>query len=94
MRLPVSIGRTQAALSADISDSGFCLEVPRTFEPGTEIDGYVLHGEHELAFGGTVAWFEHGDPQASTWHRMGVRFRWVSSALRTLLTVEQRRRRR
>lgn len=93
-RLPVSIGRKLAALSNDISSQGFCLETPMSasFTKGQAVDGYVLHGEKELPFRGTVSWFTAGHPQLSTWSRVGVQFSWVSPGLRALLSVAQRSR--
>lgn len=82
-----------AALTADISNQGFCLELPRTMGEGAEIDGYVLYGDRELGFRGEVTWTAPGNPQTSLWSRMGVRFTWVSPGLRALLSLEQRRRR-
>ncbi len=90
LRLPVSIGRKAAALSADISDAGFCLESPRLLEAGAAVTGYVLHGPKELTWAGRVAWVEPGNPQASTWHRMGIEFTEVSPGLRALLSIRQR----
>lgn len=89
-RLPVSIGRRAAALSADISDSGFCLETTGTYTPGQEVTGYVLHGHKELTWTGRVAWVRAGDPMMSTWHRLGVSFTSVSPGLRALLSIRQR----
>lgn len=79
-----------AALSADISDHGFCLEVMRPPEKGAEIDGFVLHGDHELTFKGKVAWVEVASPQASHWSRIGVRFTFLSPGLRALLSIRKR----
>lgn len=81
-----------AAISADISKSGFCLELPMiAHQAGAEIDGYVLHGEKELNFKGRVQWVAAANPQASLWSRMGVRFTWVSPGLRALLSIEEKR---
>ena len=89
VRLPVSINR-RAALSADISSEGFCLESPTLLGSGAEVTGFVLHGPLELAFRGRVAWVAPGSPMASTWHRMGVRFTNLSPGLRALLAIKQR----
>lgn len=90
LRLPVSIGR-RAALSADISDTGFCLESATLHPAGAEVSGFVLHGHLELEWTGRVAWARAGDPMTSTWHTMGVRFTRVSPGLRALLSIRQRR---
>jgi hypothetical protein len=87
LTLPVSIGRKMAAISADISPDGFCLEVMTPIAPGTLIDGYVLHGEHELTFQGEVKWREAANPQASHWTRIGVRFTEVSPGLKALFSL-------
>lgn len=88
--LPVSIGRRTAALTADVSDEGFCLETPTLMTRGEEVTGYVLHGTKELDWSGRVHWVEAGDPRLSTWHRVGVRFTSVSPGLRALLSMSQR----
>ena len=89
LRLPVSIGR-RAALSADISDTGLCLESPTLHAAGAEVSGFVLHGNLELKWTGRVAWVSPGNPMASTWHRLGVQFTSVSPGLRALLSIKQR----
>lgn len=90
VRLPVSIGGRAAALSADISHAGFCLESPKLLEAGVEVTGYVLHGHKELPWAGRVSWAEAGNPMMSTWHRMGIQFTKVSPGLRALLSMKQR----
>ena len=90
LRLPVSIGR-RAALSADVSDTGFCLESPTLHAAGTEVSGFVLHGNMELKWTGHVAWVTPGSPMASTWHRLGIHIKTVSPGLRALLSMRQRR---
>jgi hypothetical protein len=90
VRLPVSIGRRAAALTADVSREGFCLETPAAVKPGQPLSGYVLHGEKELGWRGWVHWTEPGDPRLSTWGRVGVRFSWVSPGLRALLSISER----
>lgn len=89
LRLPVSIGR-RAALSADISDRGFCLESPTLHAAGAEVSGFVLHGPLELKWTGRVAWATPGNPMTSTWHKMGIEFTQVSPGLRALLSMRQR----
>jgi len=91
IRLPISIGRKQAALSADVSDGGFRLETMSLLSPGTRLDGYVLHGDKELPWRGEVAWARAGNPMASTWHELGVRFTFVSPGLRALISMKSRR---
>lgn len=93
LRLPVSVARRAAALTADISDNGFCLELFQPMRIGAEVDGFVLHGDRELTFKGEVAWARPGNPMASLFGMMGVRFTWVSPGLRALLSIEQRRQR-
>lgn len=90
LRLPVSVAR-HAALTADISDSGFCLELFQPMAVGARVDGFVLHGDRELKFRGEVAWATPGNPMASLFGTAGVKFTWVSVGLRTLLSIEQRR---
>lgn len=90
VRLPISIGRRQAALSADLSHGGFRLETPKLLAPGTPLEGYVLHGQKELPWRGEVTWARAGDPMASTWHELGVRFTFVSPGLRALISIKKR----
>ena len=94
MRLPVSIsliaGGRRAAMSANVSAHGLCLESPTLLTPGADVHGYVLHGDKELTWSGRVAWVEPGNPMASTWHRMGVKFSRVSTGLRALLSMRLR----
>lgn len=90
LRLPVSIGR-RAALSADVSDTGVCLESPTLHAAGAEVSGFVLHGNLELKWTGRVAWVTPGNPMASTWHRLGVQFTSVSPGLRALLSMRLRK---
>ena len=89
LRLPVSIGR-RAALSADMSDTGVCLETTTLHAAGAEVNGFVLHGHLELKWTGRVAWVTPGNPMMSTWHRLGVQFTSVSPGLRALLSIKQR----
>jgi hypothetical protein len=88
--LPVSIGGSAAALSADLSASGFCLETMALRAKGEEVKGYVLFGEKELEWRGRVMWVERGNPMASIWHRVGIRFTDVSPGLRALLSIRLR----
>jgi hypothetical protein len=92
VRLPVSIERS-AAITADLSNKGFCLEVPfASFTPGKELEGYVLLGEKELSFKGRVAWFHPGNPMASMWGRAGIELTRASPGLRALISIELKRR--
>ncbi|MEW5740632.1 MAG: PilZ domain-containing protein [Myxococcota bacterium] len=90
VRLPISIGGRQAALSADVSDGGFRLETMSLLSPGARLEGYVLHGDKELTWKGEVAWARPGNPMASTWHELGVRFTFVSPGLRALISLKQK----
>lgn len=89
LRLPVSVGR-RAALSTDISDHGFCLESPSMHALGSEVSGFVLHGQKELKWTGRVMWAKAGNPMLSTWHQLGIQFTQVSPGLRALLSMRQR----
>jgi hypothetical protein len=88
--LPVSIGGKQAALSADVSPSGFQLETTTLLPQGLPVEGYVLHGDKELKWKGVVAWSRAGNPMMSTWHAMGVQFTEVSPGLRALISMRSR----
>ncbi|MFO0595251.1 MAG: PilZ domain-containing protein [Myxococcaceae bacterium] len=89
-RLPISVNKS-AAMSADLSTAGFCLESPVIRRRGDVVTGFVLHGDKELTWSGRVQWVQVGDPMASTWHRMGVEFIRVSPGLRALLSILTRR---
>jgi hypothetical protein len=90
IRLPVSIGGKQAALSADVSPRGFQLETTTLLPQGLPVEGYVLHGDKELKWKGVVAWSRAGNPMMSTWHAMGVQFTEVSPGLRALISMRSR----
>lgn len=90
VRLPVSIGGRQAALSADLSHGGFQLETVKLLPAGTPVEGYVLHGTKELRWKGVVAWARPGNPMTSVWHVMGVAFTEVSPGLRALISLRAR----
>jgi hypothetical protein len=92
LRLPVSIGGTQAAITTDLSVSGFQLETTALLREGTAVEGYVLHGEKELQWKGVVAWTRRGNPMASLWHSMGIRLTHVSTGLRALISMRARER--
>jgi hypothetical protein len=85
VRVPVSLSSRprgqRAALTSDASGDGFCLEGPTLLEPGSEISGWALDGDAELAWAGRIAWTQQGDP----WHRMGVRFTSLSPGLAAML---------
>jgi hypothetical protein len=85
LRLPVSLGGKLPALTADVSSSGCRLELPQVFLPGSQVHGYVLHGDDELPFRGQVVWARPGDPRASTYSAQGIRFTHVSPTLKKLL---------
>jgi hypothetical protein len=90
VRLPVSIGGRQAALSMNLSASGFQLETTSLLPQGLPIEGYVLHGDKELTWKGVVARRRAGNPMTSTWHALGVRFTEVSPSLRALISIRSR----
>ena len=73
-RMALSLGRRLPALTADVSRGGFAAELPQVFMPGSKVDGFFLVNESEVPFHGTVQWAVPGDPQASIFSRIGVRF--------------------
>ena len=85
---PISLQGRAVALSTDVSKEGFCLESSTYLAPGAEVKGVVRHGTLKLPFTGRVAWAQAGDPRASTWHKVGVRFEHVSVGLKALLGVK------
>lgn len=80
-----------AAISADVSRDGFCLDVVKPLEEGAEVSGYVVHGHRQLNFHGTVAWVQPPNPMASYLSRVGIKFTRLSPGLRALLSVEEKR---
>ncbi|MFZ5470805.1 MAG: PilZ domain-containing protein [Myxococcota bacterium] len=72
-------------MTVDVSRRGFRIEMPQVFVPGSLVHGYVLDGERQLPFTGEVTWAQPGNPQASTYSAMGVRFTELSPALAKLL---------
>lgn len=94
LRLPLSLGRRLPAISADVSRGGFQAELPQVFLPGSRVHGYFLLGEDEVAFTGTVAWAQAGDPHASIYSRIGVNFDALPEGLKdTFARLESRPRR-
>ncbi|MDP1826438.1 MAG: PilZ domain-containing protein [Archangium sp.] len=91
LRLPVSLGRRLPALTADVSRGGFQAELPQVFLPGSKVHGFFLVGDAEVAFRGTVAWAEAGNPQLSLYSRIGVAFDALPEALAQLLSAQDRR---
>jgi hypothetical protein len=91
LRLPLSLGRRLPALSADVSRGGFQAELPQVFLPGSKVHGFFLMGEAEIAFRGTVAWAEAGNPQLSIYSRIGVTFDVLPPELDKMLRKQERR---
>ena len=93
-RLPLSLGRRLPALTADVSRGGFSAELPQVFMPGSQVDGYFLLDDKEIAFRGWVAWAIPGNPMASVHSQIGVRFDTMPEGLKDLFhTLEKRPRR-
>ena len=94
LRLPLSLGRKLPALTADVSRGGFSAELPQVFLPGSQVDGYFLVDDKEVAFRGWVAWAIPGNPMASVFSQIGVRFTEMPDGLkRTFQKLEKRPRR-
>ncbi len=85
IRLPLSLGRRLPGLSADVSRGGFQVEMPQVFLPGSAVDGYFLVDDTEVPFSGTVTWALAGNPQASVYSKMGVKFDALPKLLDTVL---------
>jgi len=84
-KLPVFLGGRVAAVTADVSASGFAAEMPAVFLPGSFVHGTVLVEGTEYPFRGTVKWARAGNPLASVRSRFGVRFTEIPPELATLL---------
>ena len=93
-RLPLSLGRKLPALTADVSRGGFSAELPQVFLPGSQVDGYFLLDDKEVAFRGWVAWAIPGNPMASVFSQIGVRFSEVPEGLKGVLQKLEKRPRR
>ncbi len=93
-RLPLSLGRKLPALTADVSRGGFSAELPQVFMPGSQVDGYFLLDDKEVAFRGWVAWAIPGNPMASVFSQIGVRFDTMPEGLKELFHKLEKRPRR
>ena len=94
LRLPLSLGRKLPALTADVSRGGFSAELPQVFLPGSQVDGYFLLNDIEVPFRGWVAWAIPGNPMASVFSQIGVRFSEVPEGLKAVLQQLEKRPRR
>ena len=93
-RLPLSLGRRLPALTADVSRGGFCAELPQVFLPGSRVDGYFLVDDAEVPFKGQVSWAVPGNPMASVFSQIGVRFDAMPEGLKELFHSLEKRPRR
>jgi len=73
-RLPVTLGGRLAAVTAEVSETGFSAEMMHVFLPGSAVHGTICCGDRELPFRGVVSWAEPGHPRLSITSRFGVRF--------------------
>ena len=94
LRLPLSLGRKLPALTADVSRGGFSAELPQVFLPGSNVDGYFLLNDEEIPFRGYVAWAIPGNPMASVFSQIGVRFTGVPEGLKAVFAKLEKRPRR
>ncbi len=91
LRLPLSLGRKLPALTADVSRGGFSAELPQVFLPGSQVDGYFLLDDKEVPFRGLVAWAVPGNPMASVFSQMGVRFTEIPEGLKGVFAKLEKR---
>jgi hypothetical protein len=94
IRLPLSLGRRLPALTADVSRGGFSAELPQVFLPGSQVDGYFLLDDAEIPFRGRVTWAIPGNPMASVFSQIGVRFETMPEGLREMFQQLDKRPRR
>ncbi len=94
LRLPLSLGRRLPALTADVSRGGFSAELPQVFLPGSQVDGYFLVDDKEISFRGRVTWAVPGNPMASVFSQIGVRFNEVPEGLKSVFQKLEKRSRR
>ena len=85
-KLPVFLGGRVAAVTADVSRSGFAAEMPAVFLPGSFVHGTVVVEGAEYPFEGEVKWARAGNPRTSVRSRFGVRFTRLPGELAALLS--------
>ncbi len=85
-KLPVFLGGRLAAVTADVSKTGFAAEMPAVFLPGSFVHGTVLVEGTEYPFRGTVKWAKAGNPLTSVRSRFGVAFSEIPAELTKLLS--------
>jgi hypothetical protein len=84
-RLPVTLGGKLAAVTAEVSATGFSAEMAQVFLPGSVVHGTINCGDRDLPFRGIVSWAEPGHPRLSISSRFGVRFTGEVDGLAELL---------
>ena len=62
--------------------------------PGSQVHGYFLLDDKEIAFRGWVAWAIPGNPMASVFSQIGVRFNEVPEGLKAVFQKLEKRPRR
>ena len=67
------------------------LQLPQVFLPGSQVDGYFLLDDKEIPFRGWVAWAIPGNPMASVFSQMGVRFSEVPEGLKAVFQKLEKR---
>ena len=77
-----------SAFTSDVSVGGFCAEVMRVIQPGSEVRGTIsIHGQ-DFDFEGKVRWAKPGDMRISMRGRMGVLFTRIPEEFAQSLAVE------
>lgn len=77
-----------STFTSDVSASGFCAEVMRVVEPGTELRGTISVQGQDFAFAGRVRWARAGDARINMRGRMGIMFTEISEAFVQSLVSE------
>jgi hypothetical protein len=72
-RIHVTLGTTPV-FTIDVGPGGFAVELMRTLQPGTAVQGAIRLGGREVGYAGEIAWARAGAPHMALRGRMGVRF--------------------
>ncbi len=91
-KLEVTFGGKLPAVTADVSATGLCAELPQVFLPGSMVDGTLKLEGRDYPFIGTVAWAEPGNPMLSVNSRVGVHFLQISEEFVTAFRSSLRHR--
>lgn len=78
-RLKLMLGE-RPCFTADVSPTGFAIELMATLKPGATVHGRLTVGDRELPFTGQVAWAKQAEPKLSVRGRAGLRLTGIDQA--------------